>query len=351
MANVNIIFDPAFRPTQLSFELRGQTFDQALRSIGASTQTFFRVPAPGTVIVIPDTPAKRREYEEEAIKTFYLSNADPKEAMDLLRIVIDARQIGVTSANNAITLRDTPDRITAAARLLDAIDKARPEVIIDTELLEVNRSRLNEFGLQLATAGSAGINGVADVNRPGFTLDDLKNLSATDVLLTGVPALFYRLLKSDTNTRVLANPHIRASAGLPAQARFGDQVPVPVTTFAPIATGGVAQQPITSFNYQNIGVNIDITPRIHMDNAVTLAIKISVTNISGTGFGTLPTFGNREISTQIRLKDGETNMTDFRHAVDERRRQQRRLGAGHRRLVQIERRRLQSIGRIEGVPV
>jgi general secretion pathway protein D len=107
---------------------------------------------------------------------------------------------------------------------------------------------------------------------------------------------------------VLANPQLRTQVGFAAQARFGERVPVPVTTFSPIATGGVAQQPITSYNYENIGVNIDITPRTHLDNDVTLALRISVTSISGTGFGGLPTFGNREINTQIRLRDGETNM-------------------------------------------
>ncbi|HEV3217909.1 MAG TPA: secretin N-terminal domain-containing protein [Vicinamibacterales bacterium] len=309
MANVNVVFDPAFRPTTIpALDLRGQTFDQAMQAIGASTQTFFRVTAPGTITVIPDTPAKRREYEEEAVKTFYLSNAEPKETADLLRIVIDARQIAVSAPNNAISIRDTPERLAAAGRLIEAIDKARPEVVVDTELLEVNRTRLNEFGLQLASSGSAGINGVADVNKTGLTLANLENLSATDVLLTSVPALYYRLLKSDQNTRVLANTNLRATAGLVAQTRFGERVPVPVTTFSPIATGGVAQQPITSYNYENIGVNIDITPRIHMDNSVTLTMKITVTSISGTGFGGLPTFGNREITTQLRLKDGETNM-------------------------------------------
>lgn len=319
LAGVNVIFDPAFRPATISFDLRGQTLDQALRAIGAATQTFFRVTAPGIITAIPDTPAKRREYEEEAVRTVYLSNADPKETLDLLRIVMDARQVAMTSANNAITIRDTPDRIAAAGRLIEAIDKARPEVVVDTELLEVNRSRLNEFGLQLASPGSLGISGAADLNRPGLSLSDLPNLTASDILMSSVPALYYRLLKSDTNTRVLANPHIRVTNGLTAQARFGERVPVPVTIFAPIATGGVNQQPITSYNYENIGVNIDITPRIHMDSAVTLAMKVSVTSISGAGFGGLPTFGNREISTQIRLKDGETNMLAGLIRDDERR--------------------------------
>jgi general secretion pathway protein D len=134
------------------------------------------------------------------------------------------------------------------------------------------------------------------------------NLRQSDVFLLNVPALYYRLLKTDTATRVLANPQLRTSEGVSAQARFGERVPVPVTTFAPIAAGGVQTQPITSFNYENIGVNIDITPRTHHDDEVSLALKVSVSSISGEGFGGLPTFGNREINTVIRLRDGETNM-------------------------------------------
>jgi general secretion pathway protein D len=181
-------------------------------------------------------------------------------------------------------------------------------VIIDVELLEVDRTRIREFGLQIASPGSPGIDGSADVNRENFTLRDLRSLTQSDVFLTNLPGLYYRLLKSDNNTRTLANPQLRTSEGMPAQARFGDRVPVPITTFAPIATGGVNQQPITSFNYENIGVNIDITPRTHHDDDVSLALKIEISSISGTGFGGLPTFGNRSISTSIRLRDGETNM-------------------------------------------
>jgi general secretion pathway protein D len=267
----------------------------------------------------PDTPAKRREYEEEIIQTFYLSNADLKETIDLLRVVIDARRVAPTAATNAITIQDTPERIVAASRLLTAIDKARPEVIIDVELLEVDRSRLREYGLQVASPGSPGVSGTVDVNQEGLTLEALRNLGQSQVFLTGVPGLYYRLLKSDSATRTLANPQLRTSEGVTAQAKFGERVPVPVTTFSPIATGGVAQQPITSYNYENIGVNIDITPRTHHDDDVSLALKIEVSSISGTGFGGLPTFGNRAISTVIRLKDGETNMLAGLIRDDERR--------------------------------
>ena len=147
-----------------------------------------------------------------------------------------------------------------------------------------------------------------DINRENFTLANLRNLTAADVFLSGIPGVYYRLLKNDTATRTLANPQLRTSDGITAVARFGDEVPVPVTTFAPLAGGGINQQPITSFNYRTVGVNIDITPRLHHDDQVTLALKVSLSTQSGTGFGGLPTFGNREINTTIRLKDGETNM-------------------------------------------
>jgi general secretion pathway protein D len=309
LANVNVVFDPAFRPSPLSIEIRNQTFAEALQSITASTQNFFRVTAQRTITIIPDTPAKRREYEEDIVRTFYLSNADLKETMDLLRIVIDARRIGGMQGTNTITITDTAERIEAAGRLISMIDKARPEVLIDVELLEVNRARLAEYGLHFASPGSTGISGAADANRTGMTLNDLKNLTGAQILMTNLPALYYRLIKEDVSGRVLANPQLRAQVGMTAEAQFGERVPVPVTTFSPIATGGVNQQPITSFNYEPIGVNINITPRTHMNNDVTLALSIAVTSISGTtGFAGLPTFGNRQIKTTIRLRDGETNM-------------------------------------------
>ena len=306
-ANVNITFDPAFREERISADLRNTTLANALASLTATTRTFYRVTAQRTITIIPDTAAKRREYEEQVVQTFFVSNADIKEVVDLLRVVVDVRRISQNTHINSISITDTPERIAAAARLISAVDKARPEVIISVEVLEVDRTRLREYGLQLASPGSEGISGSFDVNREGLTLQDLRNLTASNVFVTGVPGLYYRLLKNDTATRTLASPQLRTSEGMAAQARFGERVPIPITTFAPIATGGINQQPITSFVYENIGVNIDITPRTHHNDEVSLALKVTLSNISGTLNG-LPTFGNREISTTIRLKDGETNM-------------------------------------------
>ena len=199
LANISLIFDSAFRDTPVTVDLRNATLDDALNTVAGATRTFFRVTAPKTVAVIPDTPAKRREYEEEVVRTFYLSNADLKETMDLLRMVLDARRISPTTATNALTIKDTPERIAAAARVLSAIDKARPEVIIDVELLEVDRTRLLEYGLQIASPANppTGLNGSIGI-------------------ATGLPTLYYRLLKSDSNTRTLANPQLRTIDGVAA---------------------------------------------------------------------------------------------------------------------------------------
>jgi general secretion pathway protein D len=316
LSGISLGFDATFRETPITIDLRNASLDTALSAVADATRTFFRVTAKNTVLVIPDTPAKRREYEEEVVRTFYLSNADLKETQDLMRLVLDARRISPTTSNNAITIKDTPERVSAAARLISAIDKARPEVVIDVQLLEVDRTKLTEYGLQLASPGSPGIDGSVAISPaplttgtvPLVTLQTLTNLTQADILLANLPALYYRLLKSDTNTRVLANPQLRTSEGIPAQARFGERIPVPVTTFTPIATGGTPQQPIVSYNYEDIGVNIDITPRTHHDADVTLALKVEVRAIDGTGFNGLPTFANRQVNTEIRLRDGETNM-------------------------------------------
>jgi general secretion pathway protein D len=307
-ADVNLLFDPAFRDVPLTIDLRNSTFDEALGALSETTHNFYRVTGARAITIIPDTPAKRREYEEEIVRTFYLSNADVKETIDMLRMVVDLRRLAPITATNAVSVRDTPERIEAAGRLIAAIDKARPEVVVDVELLEVNRSKILEYGLQIASPGQTGVSGGVDVNQTGMTLAQLRYLNSAGVYLTGLPALYYRLMKSDLNTRVLANPQLRTADGVTAQARFGDRVPVPSTTFQPIATGGVAQQPVTSYIYENIGVNIDITPRTHHDEDVSLQLKVELSSISGSGYGGLPTFGNRSVATVIRLKDGETSV-------------------------------------------
>ena len=236
--NINLVFDSGVprhadhdRPAQRHARGRAD-------AVAGSTRNFYRVTAPRTVTVIPDTPAKRREYEEEVVRTFYLSNADLKETIDLLRIVVDARRICADRRPPTRSRsRTRPSASPRPAACITAIDKARPEVVIDVELLEVDRTQLHEYGLQIASPGLAdGINGSADVNRErpdaarpaqpdaGRRLPD----QPAGALLP--PAQDRHATRGRWPTRSCARR--RAS---PAQARFGERVPVPVTTFAPIA--------------------------------------------------------------------------------------------------------------------
>ena len=309
-SDVNVVFDPAFVDQRLSVDLRGARLTDAFTSVARSTQNFYRVTAPRTVTVIPDTPAKRTEYEDEIVRTFYLSNADMDETIALLRLVLDLRRLSPVTATRSISIRDTPERVAAAARLIATIDKAPPEVVIDVELLEVDRQRLRAYGLQFAASADAvGLDGALTVDTGGgLSIDDLGSLTAADIFVSNLPGLFYRLLKRDQHTHTLANPHIRTSAGQTAQAQFGDEVPVPVTQFTPFAAGGLQQQPVTSFTYRNVGVNIEITPHIHHNDEVSLDLLIEVISVSGVGYGDIPTFGERSIATTIRLRNGETNI-------------------------------------------
>jgi general secretion pathway protein D len=325
VAGVNFIFDPQFQDQTITIDLRDVPFEQALTALGSVGRTFYRVAESHIVNVIPDTPAKRRDYEQQVVRTFFLSNADLKETIDLLRIVLGARRVAPLPGANALTINDAPDKVAAAERIIDVVDKQRSEVMVEVEILEVNRTKLKDYGIEI-TSGLAGVEGVAGalfpkptvtettVDASGNTITRERPLTLDDnpykksqLLITALPGVIYRLLKTDTSTRLLANPQLRTSDGQTAQARFGDQVPVPVTTFSPIATGGISQQPITSFEYKNVGVNIDITPRVHHDGDVTLALKLEVSAV-GPLFQNLPTFNNRTVSSVIRLRDGETNI-------------------------------------------
>ena len=314
-SDVNVVFDPDFVDRRTSVDLRDARLSAALASVTRATGSFYRVTAPRTVTVIPDTPGKRTEYEEEVVRTFYVSNADLEETVNMLRLVLDLRRLSVVTATGALSVRDTPERVAAAARLIAAVDKAPPEVVIDVELLEVDRQRLRTYGLQFATItaegapSTAGVDGLLTADPSGgLSIDELGSLGVADVVVANLPGLFYRLLKRDQQTNTLANPHLRTSAGQTAVAQFGDEVPIPVTTFTPFAAGGLQQQPVTSFQYRNVGVNIEITPYIHHEDEVSLQLLVEVITVSGVGYNDIPTFGERSITTTIRLRNGETNI-------------------------------------------
>ena len=331
LTNLSVTFHSQFRDVPAPVSLRsGMTARQALDAVAAATSTFYQVTGPATIVVAPDTPAKRREYMEEVVRQFTVQNADLKETMDALRVVTDARYIAPVTGTNTLLVRDTPERVQVIGRFLAAFDKAKPEVVVNVEVLEVDRTRLKEYGLQLASPGSTGINGAASITgaEDGLTIQSLRNLSQADVLLTNLPALYYRLLKTDSRTRTLANPHLRATDGVSAVARFGQEVPVPTLRVTPITQGGVEIQPQTQFTYKTVGVNITITPRTHPNDDVTLNLNIELSSIGAPGFDGLPTFGSRNLTTSIRLRDGETNILAGLIREDERTERQTIPGLG-----------------------
>lgn len=307
LGGINVVFDSDFRDQTISIDLQDATFEEAFRSLTTTTQNFYRVEGGNMITIIPDTQAKRREYEQQVTRTFYLSTADLKETIDLLRIVLGARRIAPHTANNALTIVDTPERVKAAERIITSIDKGRGEVVVEVEVLEVDRTRLDEYGIQLRSSATED----GSVQSAIFPEDTTANQPAyrtSSLSVVGLPGAVLTLLRADSGTRVLANPQLRAVDGETAQAEFGERVPVPITTFTPIATGGVPQQPVTTFQYENIGVNILVTPRLHHDNEISIALEVQLSTISGTGFGGLPKFGNRSVNTVLRLGDGETSL-------------------------------------------
>lgn len=309
-AGVNLVFDPSFQEQPISLDLKNVAFEEAIEALASVGHTFHRVVGEHVLMVVPDTPAKRREYEPQVVKSFFLSNADLKETIDLLRVVLGARRVAALPGQNALTINDTPDKVAAAERILEVLDKRRAEVVVDVEILEVNRSRLKEYGIEI-TSRLPGIDGIAGAIFPdprGTTTLGDSPYTKDNLVMTNLPGVIYRLLQADATTRLLANPQLRTTEGQNAQARFGDQVPVPVTTFAPIAQGGVQQQAITSFEYKNVGVNIDIAPRVHHDGEVSLGLKLDISSVGPAGFQGLPTFNSRTVTSVIRLKDGETNI-------------------------------------------
>ena len=307
IAGVNIAFDEDFVDRTVSIEAEDSSFEDAIRSLTETTGHFFRVESPHLITVVPDTQSKRLRYERQVAQTFYLSSADLVETADTLRIVLGIRQLAPHAGTNSITMVDTWEQVRSAQRIIEALDRSPGEVVVEVELMEVNRTHLEQYGIPLLSPGADGA-GISVALSPRLDTVLQNPYARGNLQVAGLPGAILNLVRSDTDTHVLANPQLRASDGKPAVADFGERVPVPVTTFAPIATGGLAQQPTTTFEYENVGVSIEVLPRIHHDDSVTLEVKVRLDNVSGTGYSGLPTFGNRSVETTLRLANGETSM-------------------------------------------
>jgi general secretion pathway protein D len=339
LAGVNVLFDPDYTPRVINVDLNGVTLEEALEITALESKTFWRPVTSNTLFVATDNPAKRKELEQSVLKTFYLTNlSQPTELQDVvnaIRAVLDVQRVQQLLSQNALVVRGTPDQIALAEKLVEDLDKARPEVIVDIAVMQVSKDRSRTLGINPPTsatiqlqpnintntttttgttnsgAGGTITSSTGNGSNGSINLNTLANLNATDFQVT-IPAANLAAAMSNSDTKLIQNPQIRALDGQKASLKIGDRVPVATGSFQP-GIGGVGINPLvnTQFQYLDVGVNIDITPRVHANGEVTLKMSMDVSAVTGQqniGGISQPIIGQRKIEHEIRLKDGEANL-------------------------------------------
>jgi len=309
---INVLFDPKLRDQEITIELEQVVAQDALEILMRSAKHFYKVVDENTIIVVEDNPQNRRAYEDLVIQTFFLSNAETKDVMTMLRSLVGSKNLASNEQLNAIVLRDTADKVKVAESIINVNDKSRGEVVVDVELLEIDTGRMQELGISLSDYSvQQFLDPALQVDDTGaFRVSDLEYINQADWLVT-IPSIIYDFLKTTSEVQILASPQVRISDGEKALVHIGDQVPIPVTTFNSANTIGGNIVPITSFQYQDIGIRLDIEPRIHHNKEITLKLKVEVSALSGfvqgAGQAQQPVIATRRIESTIRLMDGETN--------------------------------------------
>lgn len=329
-AGLNVLFDPDYSSKRIPVDLTNVTLSDALRIVGTISGTFYKAITPNTIFVATNSRTKRTDLDEQAVQTFYLTNAsqqnDANEVVIAIRNLLDPSvKIYLVPSQNAIVMRATPDQLLLAQKLLNDLDRARPEVVVDVAVLEVNKNVEHNLGITLpqsitltpqanpttTTSGSTSTTTSGTTTTSNFTLNTLAHLNANNFAVTISGGTLNALL-SDADTRVLQNPSLRATDGQRATMKIGEKIPVATGSYnAGVSTGVASIGVQTQFTYLDIGVNIDMTPTVHYDREVTLKMKIEVlsqittVNISGVNE---PVIGQRTSEQVITLKDGEPSL-------------------------------------------
>jgi general secretion pathway protein D len=330
LAGINVLFDPDYTSRKIRIDLNGVTLEEALGIIALESKTFWRPVTPNTIFVATDNPAKRKEVDQSVIKTFYLSNlsqaTELQDVVNAMRTLLEVQRIQQLQSQNAIIVRGTPDQIALAQKFVDDLDKAKPEVIVDVVVMQVSKDRNRTLGITPPTSTSISLNnninsttvtgpnggtGSVSSGNGGINLNRIGDLNATDFTIT-IPGVTASAIMGDSNTKIIQNPQIRALDGQKATLKIGDRVPVATGSFQP-GIGGVGINPLvnTQFQYLDVGVNIDITPRVHASREVTLKVSLDISSVTGQsniGGISQPIIGQRKIEHEIRLKEGEVNL-------------------------------------------
>jgi general secretion pathway protein D len=327
LAGITVIYDPDFPARRISADLNNVTLEQALEIVCLQSKAAWKPITENIILVFPDQATKRKDYEEEVLKTFYLSNTvtpqDLTEILTGLRQLFDLKRVQQLNSQNAIIIRATPDVLTLVGKVLDDIDKAKPEVVIQVEVLEARTDRLRNLGVLPGQSASIAINPNATTTTGGtttttttnnITLNTLSHLNSNDYQVT-LPNFTANAVLTDTYTKIIQNPEIRSVDGQQAKLKIGDRIPIATGSFqAGVGVGAVGSAGLvnplvnTQFQYQDVGVNIDVTPRVHPNREVSLKTKIEVSSVTGTstiGGIMQPIISQRVVEHDIRLKDGE----------------------------------------------
>jgi len=334
LAGLTIIYDPDLQARRIPVDLNNVTLEQALDIVCLESKSFWKPITENIIIVIPDQTQKRRDYDEQVVRTFYLSNVavaqDLTEITTGLRQLLDLKRVTQVNAQNALIVRDTPDKLALIDKIIKDIDKAKPEVIIQVEVLQARTDHLRNLGIlppqsttitinpnNSTTNSSSTSTTTTTQTNNGISLTQLTHLNQKDAVLT-IPSATANFLLTDTGTKIVQNPEIRATDGQQAKLRIGDRVPVATGSFqAGVgvgSTGGAGfVNPLvnTQFQYIDVGVNVDVTPHVHPNRDVSMKLQIEVSSVTGQatiGGIQQPIISQRKIEQEIRLKEGEVSI-------------------------------------------
>ena len=295
---VNVIFDDAVRSAPVTLFARDVTFEQGLNLLLNTSRTFYKRIGANTILVAPDTKEKRGQYEDHLVRTFYMNTVRAKEMADILRGLVTVKKIIINDHLNTVTIRDTEEVMRLAERIIENNDRKPAEIILDVEILEVNRTKAERLGLDFGTyAFTAAVPGTVPLSG---SVRDAVSAAAT---LT-IPPVTFRFFKQDVDAKILANPKIRVLNARSAKIHIGDRVPLRAATIVD-ATG----QTRTTFDYKDIGIRLTVEPIIYLDNSAMVKLGLEVSSL-GENLGTAnePAFriGTRNAETFMLLRDGET---------------------------------------------
>jgi len=355
LAGISVLFDPSYNQDQtlssVSIDLSHTTLEEALNQLSIVTKSFWKPLSPNTIFVAIDTQPKRLDYTEQEVKVFYLSNVtSPQEMQEILtviRTVVDVQKVFNYTAQNALIVRADADTMALVEKLISDLDKPRPEVVVDVMVMEVSSSYMRNLSASFAptgittnavfapggvasststtgttTTGTTSTTGTTTTGTTGTTtgttatsalqLNQLGHISSADYSLTNLPGAQFEAVLNDSATRVLQSPQIRAVDNQKASLKIGTKVPTASGSFQPGVAGvGVSPLVNTQFTYLDVGVNLEILPRVHQNNEVSLHVDLDVSqvnNYQNLGGINIPEIGQNHAVADIRLNDGEVNL-------------------------------------------